>query len=392
MSNNTANLVVQKYGGASLSDTDKIKKAAERIARLRKTGTSVVVVVSAMGKTTNQLLDLSSKITSHPIRRELDMLLTTGERISMALMSMAINALGVPAVSFTGSQAGILTNDSHFDAEIIDVRPHRVQEALSQGKVVVLAGFQGVSPQTKEITTLGRGGTDTSAVAMAAALGASRCEILKDVAAVYTADPFLVSQAKAIENLNYAELEHMSFWGAKVLNYRSIQLAKSKGVSLYVGPASEEGAPGTLVTHAPRKTKGAIGINTHSKVVQVHLKKGASLEDFREFLNKRETPFPQVLLSSGLEYFFTGSDETIELIKRDLDECSVTDIVKKDLSSVTITVSGSFSGELNHESLQKLKTQIICEKSETLGQSWIVPEKQRMDWVQSLHKVYFEET
>ncbi len=174
-------LIVQKYGGATLSDPDKIKKIAQRIFNLYQSGGKIVVVVSAMGQTTNQLIELAHQVSKRPPLRELDMLLSVGERISMALLSMALNDLGCPAISFTGSQAGILTDDAHINANIIDVKAFRVEEALKENKVVILAGFQGVSQKTKEITTLGRGGSDITAVAVAGYLKAERCEILKDV-------------------------------------------------------------------------------------------------------------------------------------------------------------------------------------------------------------------
>ena len=189
---NQSLLIVQKYGGATLATPAQVKQIALRIYQLHQTGTQVVVVVSAMGQTTNQLIQLARDVSPNPHLRELDMLLTVGERISMSLLSMALNDLGVSAISYTGSQAGILTDDSHVNASIIDVKAFRVEEALKENKIVILAGFQGVSPQTKEITTLGRGGSDTSAVAMAGYLKADRCEILKDVDCIYSADPKVV--------------------------------------------------------------------------------------------------------------------------------------------------------------------------------------------------------
>jgi aspartate kinase len=240
-------IIVQKYGGATLSDPEKIKQVAKRIVALSNSGTQVVAAVSAMGKTTNQLLALAQQISAQPNRRELDMLLTTGERISMALLCMALHDLDCDAISFTGSQAGILTDEAHVNASIIDVKAHRILEALNQNKVVVLAGFQGVSPLTKDITTLGRGGTDTTAIAMAAFLGAERCEILKDVPAVFSADPNLVANAKPIHHLSYDQMLDMTFWGAKVLHYRSVELAKVKQVQIYIGLASATTETGTLI-------------------------------------------------------------------------------------------------------------------------------------------------
>jgi aspartate kinase len=194
--------VVQKYGGSSVADVEKIQKVADRVAATQQAGKQVVVVVSAMGDTTDELLALARKVTDSPLRRELDMLLSAGERISMALLSMALNARGVPAVSFTGSQSGIVTNDSHTNAQIVEVRPFRVLDELERGKVVIVAGYQGVSYK-KEVTTLGRGGSDTTAVALAAALDAEACEIYSDVEGVYTADPRVVPEAQRLSELSY---------------------------------------------------------------------------------------------------------------------------------------------------------------------------------------------
>src|SRR4030081_3087795 len=210
-------IVVQKYGGSSVADVTRIKEVAGRVMRPRREGHDVVVVVSAMGDTTDDLLGLARQVSPNPDRRELDMLLTAGERISMALLSMAIRELGGDAISFTGSQSGIITNDRHVDARIVEVRPFRVQDELDRGRVVVVAGYQGVSYR-KEVTTLGRGGSDTTAVAMAAALGAEWGEIWSDVDGVYTADPRVVPQARRIATLSYEETQELAESGAKVLN------------------------------------------------------------------------------------------------------------------------------------------------------------------------------
>src|SRR6202030_2172087 len=212
-------IVVQKYGGSSVADVMRIRQVAERVMRTRRTGHDVVVVVSAMGDATDELLALARQVSANPDRRELDMLLTAGERISMALLSMAIRELGGDAISFTGSQSGIITNDRHVDARIIEVRPFRVQDELARGKIVVVAGYQGVSYK-KEVTTLGRGGTDTTAVAMAAALGAEHCEICSDVDGVYSADPRVVGeeQVRKLPAISYEEMQELAESGAKVLN------------------------------------------------------------------------------------------------------------------------------------------------------------------------------
>src|SRR3954465_4373867 len=202
-------IIVQKYGGACLETPEKIRAVAGALAQLHGRGYRIVAVVSAMGKTTDELVRMAYQVSPHPNRRELDMLLTTGERISMSLMSMALADLGVPAISFTGSQAGVMTDDSHSSARILDVRPIRVREELDSGRVVVLAGFQGVNPATKEITTLGRGGSDTTAVAMAAALNATCCEIVKEVDGVCSADPRIVGHSKFLHQLDFASLSEM---------------------------------------------------------------------------------------------------------------------------------------------------------------------------------------
>lgn len=245
-------IVVQKYGGSSVADADKIRAVAKRVMETRNAGHQVAVVVSAMGDTTDDLLTLAKKVATNPERRELDMLLSVGERISMALLSMAIRELGGDAISFTGSQAGIVTNDRHIDARIIEVRPFRVQDELSRGKIVIIAGYQGVSYR-KEITTLGRGGSDTTAVAMAAALDAEWCEICSDVDGVYSADPRVVPAAKRIPTMAYEEMQEMAEAGAKVLNAQAVEFAKERGIAIYARatkqapPGAEEPTDSTVV-------------------------------------------------------------------------------------------------------------------------------------------------
>ncbi len=223
--------VVQKYGGSSVADVNKMRKVAARIAAARRAGNDVCVVVSAMGDTTDELLALAKEVSVSPPRRELDMLLTAGERISMALLSMALHEQGVEAISFTGSQSGIITTDAHAAARIVEVRPYRVSEELARGKVVIVAGFQGVS-RKKEVTTLGRGGSDATAVALAAALGAD-CEIYSDVAGVFTADPRVVPAARRLDALSYDEMQELAAAGAKVLNAQAVEFAKEQGISIH---------------------------------------------------------------------------------------------------------------------------------------------------------------
>jgi aspartate kinase len=227
-------LVVQKYGGSSVADAEGIKRVAKRIVATRQAGNQVVVVVSAMGDTTDELLDLANQVTPAPPGRELDMLLTSGERISMALLAMAIATLGMEARSFTGSQAGVITDEVHGFARIIDVTPGRISSALAEGAIPIVAGFQGVSQTTKDITTLGRGGSDTTAVAVAAALNADVCEIYTDVDGVFTEDPRLVTGARRIARISYEEMLEMAACGAKVLIPRCVEYARRYGLPIHV--------------------------------------------------------------------------------------------------------------------------------------------------------------
>ncbi|MCH1867854.1 aspartate kinase [Nocardioides sp. CFH 31398] len=227
-------IVVQKYGGSSVSDASAIKRVARRIVEAKKAGKDVVVAVSAMGDSTDELLDLASQVSPLPPARELDMLLTSGERISMALVAMAISDLGFSARSFTGSQAGVITDSVHGKAKIIDVTPGRISTALDEGHIVIVAGFQGVSADTKEITTLGRGGTDTTAVALAAALDAEVCEIYTDVDGVFTADPRIVPAARKLDRVTYEEMLELAACGAKILHLRCVEYARNHGIPIHV--------------------------------------------------------------------------------------------------------------------------------------------------------------
>ncbi|WP_280437338.1 aspartate kinase [Nocardia carnea] len=239
-------LVVQKYGGSSVASADRIRRVAERIVETKKQGHDVVVVCSAMGDTTDELLDLAEQVAPAPPAREMDMLLTSGERISNALVAMAIHTLGAEARSFTGSQAGVITTSVHGKAKIIDVTPSRVREALDDGTIVLVAGFQGVSQDSKDITTLGRGGSDTTAVALAAALEADVCEIYTDVDGVFTADPRIVNDAQKLEQVSYEEMLEMAACGSKVLMLRCVEYARRYNVPVHVR-SSYTDKPGTYV-------------------------------------------------------------------------------------------------------------------------------------------------
>jgi|APLak6261679142_1056127.scaffolds.fasta_scaffold00171_10 aspartate kinase len=240
-------IVVQKFGGSSVADAEKIRKVAARVKARRAEGWRLVVVVSAMGDTTDELLSLARQISADPPRRELDMLLTCGERISMALLSMALHEQGVAAISFTGSQSGIITDDTHAQARIIEVKPARIEEELAKDKVVIVAGYQGVS-KSREVTTLGRGGSDTTAVALAAALGAD-CEIYSDVDGVFSADPRVVPSAKKLEALSFEEMQELAAAGAKVLNAQAVEFAREKGIVIHARSTHAAGT-GTAIQAA----------------------------------------------------------------------------------------------------------------------------------------------
>ena len=239
-------LIVQKYGGSSLETADRIRAVAERIVATKKAGNDVVVVCSAMGDTTDELLDLAAQVNPVPPQREMDMLLTAGERISNSLVAMAVESFGAEAQSFTGSQAGVLTTERHGNARIVDVTPGRITEALGQGKICIVAGFQGVNKESRDVTTLGRGGSDTTAVALAAALHADVCEIYSDVDGVYTADPRIVPNAQKLEKLSFEEMLEMAAVGCKILVLRSVESARAFDLPLRVR-SSYSNDPGTLV-------------------------------------------------------------------------------------------------------------------------------------------------
>ncbi len=271
-------IVVQKYGGSSVADVARLRRVAERVVRARSEGYDVVVIVSAMGDTTDQLMALARRVDASPPRRELDMLLTAGERISMALLSMAIQRLGCEAISFTGSQSGILTNDRHSGASILEVRPHRVQDELDRGRVVIVAGFQGMSYR-REITTLGRGGSDTTALAMAAALQAERAEIYSDVDGIYSADPRLVPEARHWPRLDWEVVEAMASSGARVLHGPALRFAREGGVPIHCRAAFPErdGEAETIVAPEAAPVRGPVAAVLQDHVVRLTAKEEETL-------------------------------------------------------------------------------------------------------------------
>jgi aspartate kinase len=285
-------IIVQKYGGSSVADVEKLKKISEMIAAVKNTGNDVVAVVSAMGKTTNSLIEIAKEISPSPSRREMDMLLSTGERTTMALLCIALNELGVEAISLTGSQAGIVTNDRHNDAKVIEVRPIRVQDELEKGKVVVIGGFQGVSYK-RDITTLGRGGSDTSAVALAAALNAERCEIFSDVDGVYTTDPNIVKDAKHLPEISYQQVQEMSEAGAKVLNAQAVQFAKEAKIALYARSTFSPGKE-TIIKDIPKKElAGVLAVVYEKEVIRIYVHDSDKIEWVLNYLEENQIPIKE---------------------------------------------------------------------------------------------------
>jgi aspartate kinase len=394
-------VVVQKYGGSSVADAQKLRKVAERVIRTRNLGHQVVVVVSAMGNTTDELLAMAKQISVNPERRELDMLLSAGERISMALLSMAIRELGGDAISLTGSQSGIITNDRHVDARIIEVRPFRVQDALSQGKIVVVAGFQGVSNK-KEVTTLGRGGSDTTAVAMAAALDAVYCEICSDVDGVYSADPRVVPEAKRIGTLSYEETQEMAESGAKVLNAQAVEFAKEKGIVIYARatggplPGPNPSSDGTVVREHPSRAPGSVvGVASERDVI----------------LLESEAPPPELLALldhngvAGKQLHIVGTRTSLVISRENLhDEARLRTSLDAHLDSPTRLVDGLAAVSVigvginatyqnvraGADALARASIQPSGAATSSFRITWMVPRDRTEDAVRSLHSRFID--
>lgn len=281
-------IVVQKYGGSSVADVERLQRVAKRVVDTVDAGYRVAVVISAMGQTTDQLLALAREVSDSPPRRELDMLVTAGERIASSLLAMAIHKLGREAVSFTGSQCGIITSHRHNNARILEVRPYRVQDELDAGRVVIIAGFQGVSYK-REVMTLGRGGSDTTAVAMAAALGAEYCEICSDVDGVYTADPRVVSDPRHLDALSYGEMQELALHGAKVLNAQAVEFARRHNILIWAR-ATAGSTRQTRIAAPESSRRGAVGVSGQRGLALLRGKGGArQLAEFGRILEARQT-------------------------------------------------------------------------------------------------------
>ncbi|MDX9730601.1 MAG: aspartate kinase [Bdellovibrionales bacterium] len=428
-------LIIQKYGGMSLATAQHIRTAARRVAKLRAGGHDVIVVVSAMGSSTDQLIQQAYAVSETPNRRELDMLLSTGERVSMALFSMALSdalaelAPEARALSFTGSQAGILTDETHSNARIVDLKAIRVEEELGRGNVVILAGFQGVSPITKEITTLGRGGTDVTAVALAAAFHADRCEILKEVPGVLSADPKTVPAARPLTNLSHEQLLDMTFWGAKVLHYRSVELAMTHGVPVFVGLAhattDQQLETFTQITNAtkasarnPSEEKSmsyekstVLAVTSHADVRQIKMRISKStaahdpalsfgspisqvLKKISEALSKKRLPMPQLLdvtgpVADGSEICFlmTAPSEALNAQVGALEDNGFQADTTA-FCTVTATCQGAYATDFPTVLAEKLASAGIVIHKMIFGPlsiTFVLPAEQRTESVTVLH-------
>jgi aspartate kinase len=402
-------IVVQKYGGSSVADVDRLRRVADRIMQTKQAGHDVAVVVSAMGDTTDELLALAKKVSPNPDRRELDMLLSAGERISMALLSMAIRERGGNAISFTGSQSGIITNDRHVDARIIEVRPFRVQDELARGRVVVIAGYQGVSYR-REVTTLGRGGSDTTAVALAAALGADYCEICSDVDGVYTADPRLVPSARRIGTLSYEETQELAESGAKVLNAQAVEFAKERGIAIYARatastlPGADPSADGTVVRRYPPRAAGTVvGVASERDLLVLEFTNGANDglagEAALEFLDSHRVAGKQLQVHESRVSLLVSKENLHEenrvrmaLGERFGDRCRLTDT----LGAVSVIGAGI---NATFETVRRGTAALVAAglsppliSTSSFRVSWMVDRSRLDDAVRILHRTFIDGT
>ncbi len=388
-------ILIQKYGGNTLSNAEKIKGIAKRIKAQKTNFESMIVVVSAMGSTTDELVELAKAITNHPNRREYDMLVSAGERVSMSLLSMSLNDIDCPAVSFTGSQAGIMTNSDFGEARIQEIKPIRINAELGRGQVVVLAGFQGVNPETKDVTTLGRGGSDTTAVAMTAHFKAKRCEILKDIQAVMSADPSIEKSAIPIDTMSHKELRAMTYWGAEFLHYRAAELASALEIDIFFGPADNMNAKGTLVTRSQDMYENpeVFAITSHERVMKIELPNISLKTSMKRLTQSTEAPTPQILdihtKENSTEVLITGSNETLQSKLKEIKaygEC----IDEDGYSTVTAICRGGMGTDFPQKMVTLLETaqihptQILFDSN---GVSFLIKSENREKAIQALHSL-----
>ncbi|MGK5082355.1 aspartate kinase [Bdellovibrionota bacterium FG-1] len=392
-----ASLIVQKYGGTSVGTPERIQKVADRIVRTRELGYRLCVVVSAMGHTTDELIELAHRVSVEPPHREMDMLLTAGERISMALLSMALSDRGVPALSFTGSQSGIITTGSHRRARIQKILGDRVREALSENKVAIVAGFQGVSP-SKEITTLGRGGSDTTAVALAAALGAERCEIYTDVDGIYSADPRLVPGARLWKTISHALMVELATRGAGVLHPRSVELAKQFRVPLWVLNSLNQNE-GTAVIEKGMEDFTITGVTAakDKQLIGVELARATVLGALWARVAAAHLSIVAPMFTGGNVQFFADRDGQMEW-KKLLDQlCAEGYVARYQIHSNLVPVSvvgdrfsqdGAALGTVI-ETLARAKISVTIGSASALAMTVAVESTEVSDAVQALHQEFF---
>ncbi len=387
----TPNVVVMKFGGTSVADSEKIKDVAKRIVAAREGGNRVVAVLSAMGNSTDELVRLAYDVSAQPKPRELDMLISVGERISCALAAMAIHDLGHEAISLTGSQAGIVTDTVHGKAKIVEVRARRIHEALEQERIVLVAGFQGVSTEY-DITTLGRGGSDTTAVALAVALGADACEIYTDVEGVYTADPRLVPEARKLHAVSYEEMLELAASGAKVLQLRSVEFARNHGVMLHVR-STFSGADGTWIREEDERMleKAIISGVTHTLEEMLYRVEGVA--PARLFAALADTAVSvDTIVQTGPEIVFTASSEDHAAISGALDALDVTWSARDDLGKVSVIGAGMKShpgiAAKTFETLDELGVSTEVVTTSPIKVSCHVPTGDVERAVQALHSAF----
>lgn len=391
-------LIVKKYGGSSVSSPEKIMTIAQRLKGLSEQGHKIIVIVSAMGDTTNQLVAMSQKITLTPHQREMDMLLSSGERITMALLSIALNNIGCSSQSFTGSQSGLMTDGNHSNAKICDIKPIRITQALEENKIAIIAGFQGVNPVTKEVTTLGRGGSDTTAVAVASHFKADQCEILTDVEGLYSANPNLKGvKPQIIPQIDYMGALEATYWGAGVLHYRCVELAERHQIPFGVC-LSSKASSGTIVEGMESvefKT-----INYISSLGQIRFEKGTRLSDALKILKKglkdQDIPFPQVVYQrekEGVEIFVSVPEESLQTIASSLkkaceEETLPAPEVNDNFGSVTLTGRGfqytAVASEISH-CLTECNIEPEALVTTPLSLSFIVPTSKVKEAAAALH-------
>jgi len=386
-------LIVQKYGGSSLANPDSIKRIANRIVKEHKSGDQIVVVVSAMGDTTDHLVQMAHQVSDAPPEREMDMLLSVGERISIALLAMAIEGLGIKAISFTGSQVGIITDERHTEARILEIRCHRILDELDKGKVVIVAGFQGVSV-TKEITTLGRGGSDTTAIALAVALKADRCEFMKDVDGIYVAEPKVIANARLNAQISYDSMIEMANMGSGVLKAESVEMAKKYKMKVAVG-SSDSGKVGTIITDYSLDSTSIDGIVSQKGLMYIaaSTKNPLQTSTLLEKMAERRIKI-QAFLHNGEISELVIQNKFLPVLKNIFEIAAGNDTLEfktlENQAIVAIVGSGlNFNSRIAEKifrTIRQLEIETKMLQVTKLRISWLMPEDKADETVRRLHQ------